>query len=77
MSDDNITCDICGKIKWAFVEIFTTKRELMCVRFNCCVDCFKSKDINEIISKKMKARAKEDIDYHQEKIDEIKVRLIK
>lgn len=75
MRTENIKCDICKKIVWAFIDVDTEKNFFMSKRFKVCVKCFKEKDIDEIIGKEMNKQATDLIEHHQNKIDEIKLRL--
>ena len=72
---ENITCDICRKIKWAFVDVETEKDFMITKRFRVCVDCFKDEDIEFIIKKEMKKQTEQQISFHQKKIDEINKRI--
>jgi hypothetical protein len=76
MNEENITCDFCNKKKWAFVDV-DTEKSLFSKRFRVCVDCFKNKDIEELVGIAMEKDANQNIAHHQKQIDEIKVRLQK
>lgn len=75
VNEEDIKCDICKKVKWAFIRVDTEKRGLFNPTFNVCVDCFKNEDIEWIIKEEMKKQSEELIKNHQDKIDEIKKRL--
>lgn len=75
METENITCDICKEVKWTFIDVETQKNSFMSKRFQVCIDCFKNKDIEEILSTELRKQAQDEIKFHQAKIDEVKLRL--
>lgn len=74
-NEEEITCDICKKIKWAFIDVETEKDFMIAKRFKVCVDCFKNEDIEFIIKKEMEKQSQEQINFHQKKIDAINKRI--
>lgn len=76
MNEENITCDLCNQIKWAFVDV-DTEKSMFSKRFRVCVDCFKNKDVEQLIREAMEKDANNMIQYHQNKIAEINLRLHK
>ncbi len=72
MGNENITCEFCKKVKRAFINIETNK-SMFCQRFNCCVDCFKNKDIDEVIRLRIEKELKDLVEHHNDKIEELKL----
>lgn len=73
--NNNITCDICKEIKWTFIDVSTEKNAFMSRRFQVCIDCFKNKDIEEILSMELRKQADDEVEFHQRKIDEVNARI--
>ena len=74
MNNENITCDLCNQIKCAFVDV-ETEKSMLSKRFRVCVDCFKNKDVEQLVREAMEADGNKMIKHHRSKIDEIKLRL--
>lgn len=72
MEKENITCEFCEKVKRAFITIETNK-SMFCQRFNCCIDCFKNKNIDEIIRLRIEKELEELVKHHDNKIEELRL----
>ena len=72
--NDNFTCDVCKKGRFAFISIETEKRGIFGTRYNVCVSCFKDKDIEKVIEELMQQEMKDQVKHHQDKIDELNKR---
>ena len=73
---NEITCDFCNEIKCAFVDIQSTKNNFFAQRFVCCVDCFKNKDINDLIKQRIIKEVKDIEKHHLDKIKELKKQIL-
>lgn len=74
--NENITCDLCNQVKWAFINV-ETEKSMFGKGFRTCVDCFKNKNVEQLVREAMEKDANDNIKFHQDKIDEIKIRLQK
>lgn len=72
MENEDITCDFCKEIKCAFIDVTTTKNSFLSNRFMCCIDCFKNKDVNDLIKQKIRQDVEMLEKHHLDKIKEIK-----